>query len=392
VLLLLQFGQNDNDDEVRDRISLYCSVLTQSLDESRKDVQGGYQALMSADMPFSLDAMYDCLIEHVSSDRKGELFDFGNLPSDEAYSATMKAQAALQGDKKKPGVSSKPAAGKPGEPPQKEADQRASASAELTRVLGEIVQDAEIGPLQHTCRPKPLTESEAEYTVQVIKHIFKDHLVLEMYVSNTVQGITLENVEVRLTGLQPSWVEIAASSIPKLEYGQQASAHVVLRKAGGAEVAGAVAGKFGTALHFLVKEEGDDLGYEDDYPVEAVVVTTGDYMFPRPLQQGQFKSVWEQLTAQGVESTQKLSLNFRSLEAAVEAIINTLNMEPCDKTGKVEPGVRGHTLLMSGTFLGGQMCLVRALVGMDPERGCVAKLSCKAKSAEVCDVVTRALM
>merc|ERR1712217_303132 len=69
VLLLLQFGQNDNDDEVRDRISLYVSVLKQCLDEGREDAKLGFQALMSVDMPFSMDAMYDNLLDHISSDR-----------------------------------------------------------------------------------------------------------------------------------------------------------------------------------------------------------------------------------------------------------------------------------------------------------------------------------
>jgi len=258
--------------------------------------------------------------------------------------------------------------------------------------LGEIVGEGELGPLQHSCKPKPLTESEAEYMVQVIKHMFKDHLVLEMNVSNTVSGITLENIQVTLTGMEPNWSEIGASAISKLEYGQSASAHAVLMKTGGEDTAGALTGSIQASLKFIVKEEGDDLGYDDDYPVEAVNITTGDYMFPRALQQGQFKSVWEQLLAQGVEATQKLSLNFKSLESAVEGIINTLNMEPCDKTGKVEAGVKGHTLLMSGTFLGGNTCLVRVLVGMDPQHGCLAKLSCRAKNQVVCEVVARALM
>jgi len=393
--LLLQFGQNDNDDEVRDRIGLYSTILDQCLDEKREDARLGFQTLMSPELPFSLDAMYDSLIEHLDSDKKDIVFDFAELPSENEYKAATKAQEALQPEKKKPGVPGQPAAkaAATSESQKAGAQQRASAaSAELQRVLGEIVGEGELGPLQHTCKPKPLTESEAEYTVQVIKHMFKDHLVLEMHVSNTVSGITLENVEVRLTGMEPTWTEIGASGISKLEYSQGASAHAVLKKNGGEEVAGAVTGSIQATLKFIVKEEGDDLGYDDDYPVEAVHITTGDYMFPRALQQGQFKSVWEQLAAQGAEAMQKLSLNFKSLESAVEGIINTLNMEPCDKTGKVEAGVKGHTLLMSGTFLGGNTCLVRVLVGMDPQHGCLAKLSCRAKSQVVSDVVTRALM
>merc|ERR1711972_1230580 len=242
------------------------------------------------------------------------------------------------------------------------------------------------------CKPKMLTETEAEYTVQVIKHMFKNHVVLEMYVTNTVQGATLDSVEATLTGLEPCWSIAGASAINKLEYNQNASAYVILNKLAGEEVAGAVTGTFGAALKFIVKEEGDDLGFEDDYPVESVQITSGDYIYPRALAQGQFKSVWEQLSAQGVETTQKLVLQYKSLEAAVDGVISTLNMEACDKTGKVEAGVRGHTLLLSGTFLGGNTVLVRVLVGMDPTHGCVSKLSCRSKNPAVCDVVARTLM
>merc|ERR1712228_1105194 len=105
---------------------------------------------------------------------------------------------------------------------------------------------------------------------------------------------------------------------PKLENGQSASAHVVLQKNGGDDVAGAVTASLGAELHFLVKEEGDDVGYEDDYRVENIKIVTGDYMFPRLLQPGRFNSIWEQLKAQGEETMQKLSLNHKSLEAAVE--------------------------------------------------------------------------
>jgi len=214
-------------------------------------------------------------------------------------------------------------------------------------------------------------------------------MVLELYVSNTVQGIVLENIEAKLTGLAPNFVEIGAAPIEKLENGGCGSAYVVIQRQNPGE--DVVTASIGAALRFIVKEEGDDLGYDDDYPVEAIQITIGDYMFPRPLQQGQFKSVWEQLQAQGVETVQKLALNFKSLEAAVEGIANTLNMEPCDKTNKVEAGVRGHTLNMSGTFSGGNVCLVTALVGMDPNHGCVAKLRVRAKNQTVCDTIARAL-
>jgi len=273
------------------------------------------------------------------------------------------------------------------------AEKKANANAELNRVLTEIVGDVnQMGPLQHSCKPKSLTESEAEYTVQVVKHMYKTFVVLEFAVQNTVQGISLANVGIVLTGLEPGFTELGSSKINRLDYGQQISLTVVLQKNSGDDRAGALLGNFGAKLSFLVKEEGDDLGYDDEYPLEGLEISTGDYMFPRQLPTGQFKSAWEQLTAQGSESTQKLSLNFKSLEAAVAGIITLLNMEACENTSKVESGVRGHTLNLSGTFLGGHTVLVRALVGMDPAHGVIAKIACRAKNELVADLISKALM
>jgi coatomer protein complex subunit gamma len=393
VMLLLNFAQNDNDDEVRERINLYSSVLHQCLEEGKEEANEGFGPLMTGELPFSMDALFDNLLDHVKEGRS-DPFSTAILPSKEVYEAQQKAQAALQPEKKKPGpggAAVKAVAAE--ETVAQAAEKRANASAELNRVLGEIVGDlSSVGPLQHSCKPKSLTENEAEYTVQVVKHMFKQHAVLEFVVQNTVQGITLEDVSVVLTGVEPSWTELGATKINRLEYGQQTALTVVLQKNGGDDRAGALQGNFGAKLTFLVKEEGDDLGYEDEYPIEGMEVSTGDYMFPRQLPAGQFKSAWEQLTAQGVEATQKLSLTYKSLDAAVAGIIQVLNMEACEGTGKVEAGVRGHTLNMSGTFLGGHTCLVKALVGMDQNHGCVAKIACRAKSEQIAELIAKAMM
>jgi len=393
IQLLLEFGENDNDDEVRDRINLYSGVLRQCLEGGEKGTtKPGFQELMTAEMPFSVDAMFDGLMDHMSSDSRGAPFNFAALPTDEVYKATQKQQASSQVEKKKPGALGAQKAPTAAEAAQAEAEQKSTASAELARVLGELMPGDQLGPLQHSGKAQPLTESEAEYTVHAIKHMFKQHVVLEMLVGNTVEGITLENIEVRLTGVQPAFTEVVASAVTRLAYGQQASAHVVLQKSAGDEVAGAVVGNFAASLHFIVKEDGDDLGYDEDYNLETVQVTMSDYMFPKALQTGHFKSNWEQLGKMGTETTQKLSLNYKTLNAAVDGIVQSLGMHACENTGKVEAGVRGHTLNLSGTFLGGNMCLVRALVGMDPNHGCVAKVTLRAKTAAICDAVAGALM
>merc|ERR1711892_1395519 len=202
-------------------------------------------------------------------------FSVENLPSDEAYKASAKAQAASAEPKKKPGQAGAPAAtGKQAaaESATQAAVVKAATNAELNKIIESLGVD--FGPLQHSCKAKYLTESEAEYTVQVIKHIFKNHLVLELYVSNTVQGFTLENIEAKITGFESQWQKLGDTQIVKLEYNQNSSAYFVLAKTNEEALFGT--GMFGAALKFLVKEEGDDLGYDDDYPVENIAMTIGD--------------------------------------------------------------------------------------------------------------------
>jgi coatomer protein complex subunit gamma len=388
ILVLLEFGQNDNDDEVRERISLYTTVLSKCVQDEAAAPQG-LESMISSELPLSMDALYDGLLEHMSSDSAAAPFSIDDLPTEEAYQAQARAQAALteSSAKKQPGAAPGASATKtPAETAKQVAEAKAVTNEALNNFIAQLGGD--FGPLQHSSKPKYLTEQEAEYTVQVIKHMFKQHIVLEMYVSNTVQGVTLENVEVKLKGLEPLFSPLGDSSIVKLEYGQQASAYVALQKMSEDNLAG----NFGAALRFIVKEEGDDLGYEDDYPIESCVLAIGDYLNPKGMPAGQFKSVWDQMASTGTETQKDMVLNFKSAEAAVDAIIQTLNMSPAENTGKVESGGKGHTLLMTGVFLGGNTCLVKAMVRVHEEKGMLARIACRSRSQFVCDVVAKAML
>ena len=52
-----------------------------------------------------------------------------------------------------------------------------------------------------------MTESEAEFAVQCIKHVFERHIVLEFYITNTLEGVTLTEVKVSTTFAGPADAE-----------------------------------------------------------------------------------------------------------------------------------------------------------------------------------------
>jgi coatomer protein complex subunit gamma len=58
---------------------------------------------------------------------------------------------------------------------------RAEGSDAYASLLASIPQFANLGPLFKSSKPVELTESETEYVVNVVKHIFNDHIVLQVW-------------------------------------------------------------------------------------------------------------------------------------------------------------------------------------------------------------------
>ncbi|KAF4733225.1 hypothetical protein FOZ62_007080, partial [Perkinsus olseni] len=254
------------------------------------------------------------------------------------------------------------------------------AQQEFLNALSPLISSSDLGPLLHSSRGQMLTEQEAEYRV------------LEFVVTNTLEDVELDNITVKLSGVDESGLfrEIGELGIATLTYGDAASAYMVLQKMDG----GIHCARFGACLEYTVKEDGDDIGYKDEYPVEDITLTIGDHISPRGLPPGQFRQGWEAMHAQGGgETTAKHILGYKTLEQAIKGLQTSLNCEPCDGSGVIsdETAARGHTLLLCGTFAGGMTVLVKCLLGIDPSRGCLLKLSVRAKSQAVTELVARAV-
>ena len=54
--------------------------------------------------------------------------------------------------------------------------------------LSKIPEFQQLGPLFKSSQPVELTESETEYVVQCIKHVFARHVVLQVSVAHTWRG------------------------------------------------------------------------------------------------------------------------------------------------------------------------------------------------------------
>ena len=81
---------------------------------------------------------------------------------------------------------------------QKKERPTATRQEMLAEKLSAIPQMAGLGPLFKSSQSAELTEAETEYGVSCIKHVFKDHLVLQFDCVNTLNDQLLENVTISM--------------------------------------------------------------------------------------------------------------------------------------------------------------------------------------------------
>eukprot|EP00742_Colponemidia_sp_Colp-10_P003508 GILJ01003735.1.p1 GENE.GILJ01003735.1~~GILJ01003735.1.p1 ORF type:complete len:905 (-),score=126.81 GILJ01003735.1:163-2877(-) len=391
VIVLLKRCQHDNDDEVRDRATFFL----QHLCEDNEDKQ-----LLDINLPVALTTFEQSLeafkVEYGAA--PSQPFSLDMLPSKEEEADAMRravvtkptTHAAANGSTPHAAPSASGAAS-PSRPAQ-------TQEPEILQKIVSIPQLSHVGKYFHSSRVAELTESEAEYVVNCVKHVFEQHVVLQFNITNTLNDQLLDNtfVHIELTDAAQNqyWDEEAVIPAPPLPYDCPGTSYVCLRRKPTADTQYPFA-SFSCSLRFTIKEidasgQADDTGYQDEYPLEGIHISASDYMARCRLRDGDFRGLWEAMS-DVPELVQKFSLPFKTLETAVPGVIQFLGMEPCDGTETVPPKVRGHNVSLAGTFVGGIQVLVRASIGHDPNLGCMLKLAVRAGNEAVCQTVMCAI-
>lgn len=190
-----------------------------------------------------------------------------------------------------------------------------AAQQKYTEELQKIPEIAAYGNLLKSSAPVELTESETEYVVSVVKHIFKEAVVLQFDIKNTLDATVLTDVTVVSTpadeeesGFEEDFIIPAAA----LKTNEPGTVYVAFKNAN----ATFAATTFSNVLKFTSKEidpttnEPEDSGYDDEYQVEDLDLTGADYVVPAYA--GSFDNVWEQSNGEEASETLQLS-NMKSI-------------------------------------------------------------------------------
>jgi len=251
-----------------------------------------------------------------------------------------------------------------------------------TDVFSNIPELKAFGPVLKSSPTVALTESETEYVVSAVKHVFKDFVVLQYDIKNTLPDTVLDDVSVVATPAEdePSLEEEFIIPAPRLITNEPGIVYVAFRKLAGNQNFPVTS--FTNVLKFTTKEidpttgeaEG---GFEDEYEVEDVDLTGADYVLPAFA--GSFDHVWEGTGANGEEASETLQLSaIKSLSDATEQLAATLSLQPLEGTD-ITLSTTTHTLKLYGkSVVGGR---VAALIKMafSAKTGVTVKVTVRAE-------------
>lgn len=317
------------------------------------------------DSMFSLPVLEHQLVMYVTADSSAAFsqpFDLGSVPvvtreQSLAEDRTKKLTTATP-TLKAPSAGPKPAAARG----SAEAAASASAAAQkYAQQLQAIPELASYGGVLKSSAIVELTESETEYVVTAVKHLFKEHVVIQYDIKNTLPDTVLADVTVVCTptamdesedhGLEEEFTIPA----PLLKTDEPGTVYVSFKRPEGQEFSAA---NFSNVLKFTSKEidpstnEAEEQGYEDEYEIFDLDLVGSDYIVPAFA--GNFDSIFNGIPSDDeheAEETLQLS-NAKTLAEATELLVKSLGMQPLEGS-EVTVSTSTHSLKLYGKSVTG---------------------------------------
>lgn len=403
IVSLLRRIANDQDDEVRDRATIALELIDAS--ENKHSLVA--EQLIQSKYYYDLNSLENKLTSYMSAndDLFKTPFDVSSIrkfTEDEvkAMKLKKKQQQAVSNN-----VENTKSAVVPG---TKQTDNRVDndtyQGANLqehqedlleTKYADELLsieQFKAFGNLINSSKPIPLTEPEAEFVVHAVKHLFKDHIVFQFNVSNTLTNVVLDKVTVACSPEGDNQLEeLFTLPIDRLLPNTEAACYVAYKK----DEAFAMEG-FINILHFTTREldpetnepfENDE-GFDDEYEIDPIYLTAGDYV--KSSFTGNFENTFAELPNEEV-AVYNIKEDLSLQEITDKLILNTSCL-PVSNTQFAPNDTNSHTLKLFGksVFNGSKVALVVKMI--KSSKGIALKAQGRGEDATLCADLVNNLM
>ncbi|KAK8040436.1 coatomer subunit gamma-2 [Apiospora marii] len=383
--VLLTRCLDDVDDEVRDRAALNLRLMHEEDELAERFIKN--------ENMFSLPYFEHQLVMYVTSDDKSTFdsaFDISKIP-------VVTREEADAEDRTKKLTATTPSLKPPKTGPSKAAPSGAEAQASAVAAAQKYAQELmaipemkEFGSVLKSSPVVELTEAETEYVVSVVKHIFKEHIVLQYEVKNTLPATVLENVSVvAIPADEEELEEVFIIQAEKLPTDEPGKVYVAFKKANGE--GSMPTSTFSNILKFTSKEidpstnEPEDTGYDDEYEVSKFDLAGSDYVVPAFA--GNFAHIWEQVGASGEEAEETLQLSsVNSIAEATEVLAKTLSLQALEGTDVPINQTTHQLKLLGKTIMGGRV-VATVRMAYSAKSGVTTKITVRSEEENVAQMV-----
>ncbi|CAI7432409.1 CPS_collapsed_G0046390.mRNA.1.CDS.1 [Saccharomyces cerevisiae] len=290
--------------------------------------------------------------------------------------------------------------------PEKRADANSFAGPNLddhqedllaTKYADELLSIEQIKPfgqLVNSSRAISLTEPEAEFVVRGVKHLFKDNVVLQFNITNTLTDIALDSVSVVCTpeiSDEAELEELFTLQVDRLLPSEEAACYVAFKKLDEIVMEG-----FLNNLTFTTKEinpdtnepfDGDE-GFQDEYEIDSIFLNAGDYV--KSSFTGNFSATFDELPCEEVAV-----FNIQedlSIQEVVDKIILNSSCLPVESTQFAPSDSNSHTLKLFGksALTGSKVALQIKMI--KSSKGLALKVHGKGEDSLLCSDLVNGLM
>ena len=404
--ILLRRISNDADDEVRDRASIALEFI-ESIKSQGDSGSSPAEELIQNKQTYDLASLESKLAQYMAAKQESfkAPFDSSSIQrysEDERKAIELKKKqeqlfsTVPSSGRSKPASTNQEAENRNGSyagPSSGETDQDLQAT-KYSEELDAIEEFKAFGAVINTSKEIQLTETEAEFVVTGVKHLFKNNVVLQFHITNTLTDVALDNVSVVCSpesGDATDLKELCTLPVERILPAETFACYVAYEKS--QEVATEA---FLNTLYFTTRDldpatnepfEGDD-GFQDEYEIDSLFLSAGDYIKSSFI--GNFSASFDELPNSEV-AVYNIKENISLQEVVDKLVVNTscLTME---NTQFAPTDSSSHTLKLYGksALNGARVGLVVRMI--KSSKGIALKADIRSDDPALCSDLVNSLL
>lgn len=229
------------------------------------------------------------------------------------------------------------------------------------------------GELLLTTKFLKISDEDAEFFVQVRKHIFEENVSLEFKIKNNSEN-EIKNLKIDLEFDKEDGLDMINSFSQDLILPNDCGKSFINFKKENL----LITQEFNGVLEFevIIKEDEEIVNeYEDEFPLDPFEVKTNDFFnkYPFEVKKEDFENILKNFKNEESQK-QNYQLDFETINTAIDELSKIFGLSLCSDSVNVDLDKNFHELYLMGLYNNYVPVLIHAKIGFDKNKKCIVCL------------------